>query len=166
MGLYIETNNKLSWLNNHGVLATVESAVKNDEFLVCWIDNKLFQAVGVAFNDEALKIMSKPDPRTKLWFIVKKDKLKEVCPEWNKYVKEEKIERGISATFEDTGDGVIVSATANANQEEVEALIKSLINMIAEGNKIHVTKVLMDISMDMMTEDLGKGNNDCSIYWK
>jgi len=172
MGLYVEAKingKKLNWLTSNGRLATYMGIAKADEFKVCWVDNGAFEAVAVAFDDRELEMLSKPDGRSKLWFIVSKAKLKEVCPEWDTYVKptaggrmreemkkHDEMKSGIHATFEDTGDGITVKASVNANQHEVEALIKSLLNMIARNKKVHVTTVLKDIVTGMMIDELGK----------
>jgi len=69
--------------------------------------------------------------------------------------KFEEMENSINARFLTTDAGVKVSVDVDASQQEVEALIKSLIEMLAEGNKVHVATVLTEITLSMMADDLG-----------
>jgi len=91
MGLYVEVPNKLGWLQDNGVMTTKRGIAKDDEFLVCCVNNVHFHAVGVAYDERELKVFSdSSDGRQKFWFRVKKDVLKPVCPEWDSYIGKDK----------------------------------------------------------------------------
>lgn len=64
-------------------------------------------------------------------------------------------QEGIHATFTQIEGGVNVKCTVNASQAEIEALIKSLVNAIAERNDIHYGNVLSDIFVQMMLNEEG-----------
>ncbi len=92
MGLYVEPKgDKLEWLTENGIMTTERGIVKDDEFLVCCVNNGFFFAAGVAFDDREMRAFTnREDPRQKFWFRVSKKLLKVNCPQWDSYITEEK----------------------------------------------------------------------------
>lgn len=96
MGLYINPRDisKEEWLDENNinksntVFDSDKIGIKN--LMVCLMDNGLFTAAGVAFDEREVKAFSDPtDRRPKTWFVVKKADLKKVCgEEYNIYVQE------------------------------------------------------------------------------
>lgn len=80
MGYYINPTNmsKEAWLKANATMIT-ESAAKEhkagDKLVVCLVDNDIFTAAGIAYNDKERDHFARPDGRPKLWFLVDKDKL-------------------------------------------------------------------------------------------
>jgi len=96
MGLYIEVPHKADWLINNGTPIVpsdfTPESIRDEDFLVCLIDNGAFLAAGVAFCEQELKYILEEmaddkDSRPKFYFEVSKELLKPVCPGWNDYVK-------------------------------------------------------------------------------
>jgi len=97
MGLYIEVEDKAAWLMINGTNIVPNSftaeSIKDEDFLVCLIDNGPFLAAGVAYNEQELgyilkEVTDEKDARPKFFFEVPKKLLKDVCPSWNDYVSE------------------------------------------------------------------------------
>lgn len=89
MGCYIEPEDgdKVAWLlenaEKFGTDRIAPEPERVDQFgddlrPVCLIDNGMFYAAGIAYNDRELEAFTYPDPRRKFWFWVKLDKLKTV----------------------------------------------------------------------------------------
>ena len=100
MGLYIEVPDKLGWLLDNGeqinVCAFTPESICDDEFLVVIVDNGPFYAAGAAFSERELEYILEEDndpedKRQRKYFIVKKDILKPVCPDWDTYVQQETL---------------------------------------------------------------------------
>lgn len=96
MGMYINPNGmtKESWLAKNG------TPVKNkdlenfdwnsDEVPVALMDNGMFTAAGVCYNQREFAVFNSDDGRRKIWFTVSKEKLKQVCPfDYNNYFGKE-----------------------------------------------------------------------------
>lgn len=88
MGIYINPTgmSKEAWLSMYmkegsSVPYTWDS-VPSDMGLVCLVDNGLFTAAGVAFDENEFKAFNNPeDLRQKIWCIVPRARLLEVCPD-------------------------------------------------------------------------------------
>jgi len=100
MGLYLEPEgNKLKWLqeNAEELHSTTYIPIKynfsltpEDKVVVCLVDNYIFQAAGVAFDEREFKAFNLPgDDRLKTWFLVDREQARAIAPQWNTYMKEE-----------------------------------------------------------------------------
>lgn len=83
MGYYInpEDMEKEKWLATYGNLISAEQALKhsageNDQLVVCLIDNNMFTAAGIAYDDRERDAFMMPDNRNKKWYLVDKELLK------------------------------------------------------------------------------------------
>lgn len=72
--------------------------------------------------------------------------------------KFEESKSSVVASFEKTEKGIGISLVVNANGQEVNGLILSLVEMVAEQEGKHVTEVLKDITLEMMMRDILGGN--------
>lgn len=96
MGLYVNPPyDKRQWLIDNSETKPLKQSdflldsVADDEFLVVLVDNGLFSAGGVVYSErEYVDFTSPSDSRPKEFFIVKKEKLKPYCQEWELYVDE------------------------------------------------------------------------------
>jgi hypothetical protein len=94
MGYYINPvgQTKEEWLRDNGVKVdnpNIGAALAETNRLVCWVDNGGFTAAGIAFNQDEVDAFNQAnDLRPKLWFMVDKDKLMEVCPEYKERVEQ------------------------------------------------------------------------------
>lgn len=96
MGLYINPRgqSKEDWLKENGHPSSL-SAVKamrfseeETELPVCLVDNGFCTAAAVGFDPRELAEFSRPDDlRPKEFFVVSKEKLKAVCPDYDRYFK-------------------------------------------------------------------------------
>jgi hypothetical protein len=83
MGYYINPRNgetKEAWLAANGKPVTVEeakafSAPGSEQRLVCWVDNGMFTAAGIAYDDRERDAFLYPDARPKQWYLVDVAKL-------------------------------------------------------------------------------------------
>lgn len=89
MGFYINPNNgqkKEEWLRENalflkGNVPEWEVQAK-DQILVCLVNNGPFTAAGICYNKREYDAFAqRSDTRPKLWFVVRKEKIIEVCPE-------------------------------------------------------------------------------------
>lgn len=94
MGLYINPSDqsKERWLrHNASQLLTHRpqwSDIPEDKMVVCLVNNGPFTAAAVCYNERELEGFGSPtDQRQKDWLLVDKDKLKQVCPDFDNYVK-------------------------------------------------------------------------------
>ena len=84
MGIYINPpeGTKESWLREHSIETSYQSPLepsKDDNTWVCLIDNPMFSAAGIMYNDGELKEFTNPnDPRPKLWILIPTKDLIEV----------------------------------------------------------------------------------------
>ena len=85
MGCYVnpKDENKEAWLNVHGTVLSInspfESYCKDNCLPVILVDNGLFTAAGVAYNEEEFKEFTSPmDFRPKRGYKVKIEDLKKV----------------------------------------------------------------------------------------
>lgn len=97
MGLYIEPQqDKRDWLNNNGVgiavLPKSLAEISPDQLPVALIDNVAFLAGSVAFNQRELDYwndsINRGDSRKMTFYLVDKEKLKDVCPQFDKYARD------------------------------------------------------------------------------
>jgi len=91
MGLYIDPKDmsKEKWLEKHSVtLLNNEQYTRDDVLRVCLVDNGLFTAAGVAYDEREFEAFTDPsDHRDKIWYTVPKEDLREVCGEmYDNYV--------------------------------------------------------------------------------
>lgn len=76
MGIYINPPDctKEEWLAKNSIggysLKPLEKYRDGDNFAVCLVDNVLFRAAAVAFNQRELDDFKRPDGRKKHWFMV------------------------------------------------------------------------------------------------
>jgi hypothetical protein len=79
MGSYINPANqsKESWLEENGTWSATPKTVTAEPgcLPVCLINNVMFTAAGIAYNDHELKAFSYNDGRSKLWYWVEVEKL-------------------------------------------------------------------------------------------
>lgn len=96
MGLYINPMNisKEQWLLQHTTKTfgrTPPSSINDvadDEAIVCLVDNGPFTAAAVTCTQHELEVFLDPDDqRPKAWFVVKKNAVKDVCPDYSRYMK-------------------------------------------------------------------------------
>lgn len=96
MGLYIEPGiDKKQWCDENGELVTETrgysnihySGVSNLKSVVCLVDNGYFFAGAVAFNQREFDAFNEPDGRSKRWYLIPTDRVKEICPMWNQYME-------------------------------------------------------------------------------
>lgn len=96
MGMYINPQNKSKevWLQEHITRTygrTPPSSInelQDSEALVCLVDNGHFTAAAVAFSNDELDAFTRSDDvRPKAWFVVPKDSLKSVCPDYESYMR-------------------------------------------------------------------------------
>lgn len=92
MGAYVnpETETKESWLVANG-----EPLAKAPERFdavpgmlpVCLIDNRIFTAAGICFDDGELEEFSRPDGRPRRWYLAPVTRLLEVSGELRYYLR-------------------------------------------------------------------------------
>jgi len=92
MGLYVEVNDKERWLIQNGssynnFSPIPFSEIPKESFAVCLVDNGMFFAAAVAFDEDEYEAFKNPDGRPKKWFYVEKKYLEKVCPSYEYYVK-------------------------------------------------------------------------------
>lgn len=83
MGAYINPKNetKEDFLFREGIEITQQEAENGNYpgvMVVCLVDNGIFKAAGVAFNQSEINEFAAPDGRSKRWFWVELEKLLEV----------------------------------------------------------------------------------------
>lgn len=97
MGLYINPPNqtKEEWLNEHGILVSMfpnlwETVLleKPSTVIVCLIDNFSFTAAAVMYNEKEYQEFNTPDGRKKTWYTVPKEKIREICHDFQYYFKD------------------------------------------------------------------------------
>lgn len=96
MGLYINPpgTTKEQWLINNAVGVQIPelawSMHENDPevIVVCLVNNVMFTAAGVAYNRNEFDTFNTPDGRSKEWWVVPKEKIKEICPDYRYYFKD------------------------------------------------------------------------------
>lgn len=92
MGLYVNPRDmeKEEWLEKNCTLKSRQAIgwefLTDDHLIVCLIYNGLFTAAGVAYDSEEYKRFADNDGRPKEWFMVNKELLKKVCPDYGNYV--------------------------------------------------------------------------------
>jgi len=94
MGIYVNPRDetKEAWLERNGKPGDTYgfisfSACPPDMLYVCLIDNGLFTAAGIAFDEEELQVFKDPDGRKKKWYVCKIDDLLMVCPDLLSFLK-------------------------------------------------------------------------------
>jgi len=84
MGCYVNPPNetKEAWLASHTVRTSSSIPGKISEIYlpVCLVDNGLFTAAGIAYDDRELEEFMRPDGRAKHWFMVSREDLRKVSP--------------------------------------------------------------------------------------
>lgn len=80
MGSYINPVNqsKEDWLRSNAKPAeTVPQSINEvpEHLPVCLVDNRMFTAAGIAFDDRELEAFTYPDGRHKTWYWASKEKL-------------------------------------------------------------------------------------------
>lgn len=85
MGIYInpKDGSKEEWLVQHGKLQIITPSHYrvDDSYAVCLVDNRLFTAAAIAFDQNELEAFKYPDGREKMWFMVPKKALALVLSE-------------------------------------------------------------------------------------
>jgi hypothetical protein len=92
MGFYINppTLTKEAWLDQNGKQLTEAPVWKDipfDSLPVCLVDNTMFTAAGIAYDEGEFNDFMSPDRRRKIWFIVPKEKILEVEPSIKHLIK-------------------------------------------------------------------------------
>ena len=94
MGLYLNPPiDKYMWLQTYCEDELKNSdflfdSVADDEFLVVLVNNGVFTAGGVAYNEDKFNLFTNADDdRAKKYFIVKRKILQPYCADWDSYVK-------------------------------------------------------------------------------
>jgi hypothetical protein len=77
MGYYINPTNgtKEAWLNQYGMLITMADAKlykAGAKVVVCLVDNGMFTAAGIAYDDRERDAFAIPDGRRKKWYLVRR----------------------------------------------------------------------------------------------
>ena len=74
---------KESWLKANGKLIGPPKASEFDftgnDWPVCLVDNGMFTAAAIAFNNEELQVFLQEDGRPKVWLLVSREKLVPYC---------------------------------------------------------------------------------------
>lgn len=80
MGCYVNPTNmsKEDWLRQHGRRVSIDDVeIAESELPVCLVDNGMFRAAGVAYDERELEAFSVPsDTRPKVWFMVSREALR------------------------------------------------------------------------------------------
>lgn len=82
MGYYINPKNmsKEEWLKQNGTMVEPNHAkahTAGDKLVVCLVDNGMFTAAGIAYDDRERDAFFYPDGRPKMWYLVDKALLAE-----------------------------------------------------------------------------------------
>ena len=92
MGMYVNPTNgpKEGWLNAHAEHVLTKAPKWDDvsfnKGIVCLVNNGPFTAAGICYSRDELECFADPkDMRPKVWFIVPKDALIAVCPQYANY---------------------------------------------------------------------------------
>lgn len=86
MGYYVApiSEAKEAWLERHSVkkadVPPEWSDIPEGCLVVCLVDNKVFTAAGIAYDEEELARFKEPDKRKRVWYMIPKTKLIEVNP--------------------------------------------------------------------------------------
>lgn len=51
-----------------------------DKIPICVVSNGLFDAVGIGFSKDEVKVFSYPDNRPRVWMSLPREKVVELCP--------------------------------------------------------------------------------------
>ena len=81
MGCYVNPRDqsKEHWLHSNGTVTTGPCEITETHLPVVLVDNGLFTAAGVAFNEQERSVFNNPaDARLKSWYKVERTKLREV----------------------------------------------------------------------------------------
>jgi hypothetical protein len=80
MGCYINPKDqtKEEWLVKFAKPQKGPTPVTETEVPICLVDNGLFTAAGVGFDDQEAQAFNHPDGRRKLWFSAKRTDLYDV----------------------------------------------------------------------------------------
>jgi len=92
MGAYVNADGMSNeeWLSKNG--KRLHSVSRGDfdfrdKLPVCLVDNIVFQAAGIAFDEKEFDVFNNNnDNRPKKWFLVDKELLKTVSPELSRYL--------------------------------------------------------------------------------
>lgn len=85
MGYYIDPKHmsKEEWLGKYGenISPKVAREHKIDgRYVVCLVDNMIFTAAGICYDDDERNAFLRPDSRPKTWYLVPRNELKQFCP--------------------------------------------------------------------------------------
>ena len=77
MGYYInpKSGTKEQWLAEYGKLIPMYDAEHHkagDSVVVCLVDNGMFTAAGIAYDDRERDAFAIPDGRSKQWYLVRR----------------------------------------------------------------------------------------------
>lgn len=82
MGCYVnprDGSDKFTWLKKNGAETSGPGKITETHLPVCLVDNGLFEAAGIAFDEGELQAFNQPhDIRPRWWFVVPKAALYEV----------------------------------------------------------------------------------------
>lgn len=90
MGYYIETPmnlNKAAQMEVVGAVAIDKpnslADIPEDHTLLCVVQNGLFDAVGICFDDQEFEDFGEPfDPRPKTWMTINSAAARDLCPDY------------------------------------------------------------------------------------
>lgn len=84
MGFYVNPKDgsaKEAWLEKHGKLTEPETVhtmnYPKDKLPVCLVDNGIFTAAGIGFDQQEREAFLRQDGRDKIWFLVAKKDLEQ-----------------------------------------------------------------------------------------
>jgi len=92
MGLYINPKNKSKeeWLEDNNIDVSTHpfdfEDIGDDNHIICLVDNGMFTAAAVAYDIREYEDFKYNDGRFKVWFIVPKENIKAVCPDYDIFV--------------------------------------------------------------------------------
>ena len=95
MGYYVKIKEDLQkvkqLIESHGAIKAEHRLPKTaDKVLICVVENGLFDAAAIAFNQEELDCLNWPDPRPKTWLYLDLQEAIKLCPKAQKILEQSK----------------------------------------------------------------------------
>jgi len=102
MGIYIEVPHHLNkaeqLMNLHGAVQTLApdslSDISPDKYLICVVENGLFDAAAVTYSQREMEAFKHPDGRPRTWLLMDEEKVNELTRGAAAEAREEALARG------------------------------------------------------------------------